>query len=173
VEGEIGEGGEFEKMLSCGWLVDNLVLKYPSEVVGDEDGVKTRREGRVDVGAGGITNHPGVRGLATVMGNELTVGIVVFFGQDLDGGEMGSEPGAVELVGLLLEYPLSDEDQAVTAGEISESFGDVGEEFDLLISDGLGEAFDTPPLFRGERDVGELLEAGDERPAEAVKAISV
>ena len=50
---------------------------------------------------------------------------------------------------------------------------DGGQEFDLLLGDGLGEGFDAAMLFVGEGGVGELLEAGDERAAEAVKAVAV
>ena len=173
MEGEIGEGGELEQMLASGRLVNNLVLKYPSEVMGDEDGVKACCEGGVDVGAGAVTDHPGMSGFATVICDKLTVGVMVLFGQDLDGGEMGGEPGAFQLVSLLFEDSLGDEDQAVTGGEVGESLGHVGKEFDLLIGDGLGEAFDAAVLFRSKRDIGELLEAGNERAAETVQPIAV
>ena len=98
---------------------------------------------------------------------------MVFFGQDLDGGEVGCETGALELAGLLFEVSLGDEDETVAGGEVGEGRGYVGVEFDLLIGDGLGEAFDAAVLFFGERDVGELLEAGDERAAEAMQAVAV
>jgi len=149
VGGEVGEGGEFEELLAGGGLVDDLVFEDPGEVVGDEDGVQACREGRVDVGARAVPDHPGVGGFAAVVVDEVTVGVAVFFGQDLDGGEMGGEAGALELAGLFFENPLGDEDQAVTGGQVGESLGNVGEELDLLISDRLGEAFDAAVLFRG------------------------
>ena len=173
MNGEVGEGGEFEKLLAGGGLIDNLVFEDPGEVVRDEDGVQTCREGGVDVGAGAVPDHPGVGGFAVVVVDEATVGFAVFFGQDLDGGEMGGEAGASELASLLFEDPLGDEDQAVTCGQVGESLGDVWEELDLLIGDGLGEAFDAAVLFRGQGNVGELLEAGDEGSAEAVQTIAV
>ena len=74
----------------------------------------------------------------------------MLFGQDLDGGEVGGEAGAVELAGLFFGVSLGDEDEAVAGGEVGESLGDVGEEFDLLVGDGLGEAFDAAVLFFGE-----------------------
>ena len=149
MNGEIGEGGELEEMLADGWLVDNLVFEDPGEVVGDKDRVKTCREGRVDVGAGTVPDHPGVAGFAAVVGDEATVGVVVLFVEDLDGGEMEGEAGALELAGLLFKNPLGHEDQTVTGGQVCESLGDVWEELDLLIGDGLGEAFDAAVLFRG------------------------
>ena len=61
----------------------------------------------------------------------------------------------------------------MAGGEVGESGIDVGEEFDLLVGDGLGEAFDAAVLLFGKGDVGELLEAGDEGVAEAVEAVAV
>jgi hypothetical protein len=57
-------------VLTGGRLVDNLVLEDPGEVVGDEDGVETRAEGRVNVGAWAVADHPGVAGFAGVVGRE-------------------------------------------------------------------------------------------------------
>ena len=98
---------------------------------------------------------------------------MVFFGQDLDGGEVGCEAGALELAGLLFEVSLGDEDEAVAGGQIGEGRGYVGEELNLLIGDGLGEAFDAAMLLFGKRLIGELFEAGDEGAAEAVQAVAV
>jgi hypothetical protein len=108
-----------------------------------------------------------------VVGGEGAVGFGVLFVEDLDGGEVGGEAGAVELVGLLLLIALGDEDEAVAGGEVGQGGGDVGEELDLLVGDGLGEAGDALVLGGGDGGVGELLEAGDERLAEAVEAVAV
>jgi hypothetical protein len=70
VVGQVGEGGEFEEVLSGGRLVDNLVLEDPGEVVGDEDGIEAGAESGVNVGAGAVADHPGVAGFATVVGCE-------------------------------------------------------------------------------------------------------
>ena len=76
----------------AGWgLVDDLVLEHPGEVVGDEDGVEACREGGVDVGAGAVADHPGSTGLAVVVVGQGAVGAVVFFAEDLDGGEVRGE----------------------------------------------------------------------------------
>ena len=160
-------------MLAGRWLVDDLVFQDPGEVVGDEDGVEAGAEGGVDVGAGAVADHPGVGGFATVMGCERDIGVVVFFVEDLDGGEVGCEAGALELAGLFFWVSFGDQDEAVAGGEVGEGGGYVGEEFDLLVSDGLGEAFDAAMLLVGEGGVGELLEAGDEGAAEAVQAVAV
>ena len=49
----------------------------------------------------------------------------------------------------------------------------VGQELDLLVGDGLGEADDAFVLLGGEGLVGELLEAGDEGLAEAVETVAL
>ncbi len=79
---------------------------------------------------------------------------MVLLGQDLDGGEVGAKTGAAELVGLLVGVALGDEDEAVTGGEVGEGFGDVGEELDLLLGDGLGEADDAVVFFGCDGCVG-------------------
>jgi len=98
---------------------------------------------------------------------------VVFFGQNLDRGEVGCEAGALELAGLLFRVALGDEDEAMAGGQIGKSWGDIGQELDLLVSDGLGEAFDATMLLFGEGHVCKLLEAGDEGAAEAVQAVTM
>ena len=97
----------------------------------------------------------------------------MLFAQDLDGGEVGCEAGALELAGLLFLVSFGNEDQPMSGGEVGESGGYVGEEFDFLVGDGLGEAFDAAMLFFGDGAVRELLKAGNERAAETVQAIAV
>lgn len=172
VVGKVGEGGQFEELLACGGLMDNLVFEDPGEVVGDEDGIEAGTEGGIDVGAGAVANHPRGAGLAAMVGREGAVGFVVLFGEDFNGGEVASEAGAVEFVGLLLRIALGDEDEAMASGEICQGGGDVGEEFDLLVGDGLGEVGDAVAFFRGNGSVGKLLKAGDEGVAEAVQAVA-
>ena len=173
VAGEVGEAGEFEKGLAGGGLVDDLVFEDPGEVVGDEDGMEASRQSGVDVRAGAVADHPGGGRFAGVVGAEREVGFGVFFGQDFYGVEVGFEAGAVELVFLLFGVALGDEQDAVASEEVGEGFGDVGEDFDLLVGDRLGEAEDAGVLFFGEGAVGQLLEAGDEGLAEAVESVAV
>jgi hypothetical protein len=97
----------------------------------------------------------------------------MFFGEDLDGGEVGGEAGALELAGLLVGVSFGDKDEAVAGGEVGESGGYVGEEFDLVVGDGLSEAFNAAMLLFGEGGIGELLEAGDKGPAEALQTVAV
>ena len=81
---------------------------------------------------------------------------------------MGGQAGALELVGLLFGVAFGDHDQAVAGGEVGEGRRDVWEELDLLVGNGLGEAFDPAMFLRGEGHVGELLEAGDQGVAKTV-----
>ncbi len=168
VTGQLSEGGQFEKMLPGRGLVDDLVLEDPGEVVGDEDRVEAGRESRVNVRARAVADHPGVVGLAAVLGGEGAVGVVVLFMEDLDGSEVGGEARALKLVDLLFGVALGDHDQPVAGGEVGEGRSDVREELDLLVGDGLGEAFDPTVLLGGEGHVGELLEAGDQGVAKTV-----
>ncbi len=162
VEQEFSEGGKLEQMLAGRRLVDDLVLENPGEVVGDEDGVESGGEGWIDVGARAVADHPGVGGLADVVVDERTVGLVVLLGEDLDGGKVRGEAGALELVGLLGGVPLGDEDEPVAGGELGQGWLDGWKELDLVIGDGLGEAEDAVVLFGGDGLIGELFEAGDE-----------
>jgi hypothetical protein len=98
---------------------------------------------------------------------------VVLFGEDFNGGEVGGEAGALELAGLLFGVSFGDKDEAVAGGEVGESGGYVGEEFDLLVGDGLGEAFDAAMLLFCEGGVRELLEAGNKGPVEALQTVAV
>ncbi len=63
--------------------------------------------------------------------------------------------------------------QRCRAGEQGKGLGDAAEQLDLLLGDGVGEADDAVVLVRGERGVGELLEAADEGLAEALDAVAV
>jgi hypothetical protein len=173
VVGEVREGGEFEEDLAGWGLVDYLMLEDPGEVVGDEYGVEASGEGGVDVRAGAVADHPGGGGLAGVVLGEAEVGVGVLFGEDLDGGEVVGQAGAVELVLLLDGVAFGDEDDAVAGGEVGEGMGDAWEEFDLLVGDGLSEVMDALVLLGGEGAVGKLLEAGDEGLAEAVEAVAL
>jgi hypothetical protein len=160
-------------MLAVRGLVDDLVLEDPGEVVWDEDGVEACRECGVDVGAGAVADHPGVAGLAAVVGDEGAVGVVMFFREDFDGGEVRGEAGALQFAGLLFRVSFGDHDEAVAGGEVGQGWSYVGEKLDLVVGDGLGEAFDAAVFLGSEGDVGELLETGDEGAAEAVEAVAV
>jgi hypothetical protein len=107
------------------------------------------------------------------MGGEGLVGVMIFFVEDFNSGEVRGEARTVEFVGLLLLVSLGDHDEAMAGGEVGEGWGHVGKEFYLLVGDGLGEALDAAVLLLGERLVGEPFETGDERASEAVEAIAV
>jgi hypothetical protein len=173
VEGEVGEAGQLKEMLAGWGLVDDLVLEDPGKVVRNEDGVEAGAEGRVDVRPRAVADHPGGAGLAAVVGGQGQVGFVVFFGENLDGGEVVGEAGTLELTGLFLGVAFGDHDETVAGSEVGEGGGDAGEQLDLVIGDGLSEAGDALVLFGGDGGVGELLKAGDQGLAEAVEAIAM
>jgi hypothetical protein len=160
---QLCEVRQFKQLPSGGRMVDILALECPGEVVGDEDGVESCGEGRVDVGFGTVADHPRGAALAAMVSGETAVRRVMFFGQHLDGAEVRSEAGAAELVRLLGVVSLGDEDEAVTGGELGEGFTDAGKKFDLLVGDGLSEADDALVLVGRNRAIGKLLETGDER----------
>ncbi len=160
-------------MAAAGGLVDYLVLENPGEVVGDEDGVDASAESRVDVGAGTVADHPCVAAVAGMVGDESAVGGGMLLVKDFGRGEVAGRGRNDGVCGLLFEVAFGDEDEAMAGGEVGESFFDFGEEFDLLLGDGLGEGFDAAVFLFSDGLVGELLEAGDEGSAEAVETIAV
>jgi hypothetical protein len=170
---KISKGGKFQKDLAVWWLVDDFVLEHPGEVVGDEDCVETGSERGIDVGARTVADHPGNGRLAGVVRRQGEVGLGVLFREDFDRGEVGCQAGAMQLVVLFFGVALGDQDDAMAGREVGEGFGDFGQEFDLLIGDGLGEADDAIVLLGGDGLIGELLEAGDERLAEAVETVAL
>ena len=172
---EIGEACQFQEFadLSARDSRPRRSSVTQSEVVGDEDGIEPGGECRVDVGAGAVADHPSAGGFARVVGSDTLVGLGVLLVKDLNGGEVAKEAGAVELAGLLDRIALGNEDQPVAGGEIGQSLRDAGEEFNLMVSDGLGEAKDAGVFFRGDGGIGELLEAVDQRAAEAPQAITM
>ena len=85
--GEIGEAAKLQQGLAGGRMVDGLVLEYPGEVVGDEDGMKSSGERGVYVGLWAVTDHPGGAGVAAVLLRERAIGSVMLLGQDLHLGE--------------------------------------------------------------------------------------
>ena len=78
----------------------------------------------------------------------------------------------MELAGLLFRIAFGDHDEAMAGGEVGERVGYFGQQLDLLIGDGLSEAFDAAVFLVGEGHVGELLETSDERAAKAVEAVA-
>jgi len=97
----------------------------------------------------------------------------MFFRKYLYCAEVRGESRAVQFVGLFAVISLGDKNEAMAGAEVGECRVDVRQKLDLLIGDGLGEAFDAPVLLVGKRGVSQLFEAGDQRTAKAVQAIAV
>ena len=100
------------------------------------------------------------------------VGVHVLFGEDFDFGEEVREAGADELVVLFVVIALGDHDEAVAPGEVGEGEGDGGEELDLLVGDGLGEADDALVALGCDGSGGELFKAGDKGVTEARETVA-
>ena len=170
---EVGKGCQFEQILAVRRLVDDLVLEDPSEVVGNKNSVKTGGECGVHVRTGAVADHPGSAGFAAVATGEGEVGLVMFFRQHLHRAEVLFEARTVKLVGLFGRVSLGDHNEAVPIRQLGEGWLDIRQQFDLMVRDGLGEALNAAVLLVRHRRVGELLEAGNQRAAEAVQAVAV
>lgn len=168
VVGKVSEVGQFEELAAGRGMVDVFALESPGEIVGDEDGIQSGGEGGIDVGFGAVADHPRGAGLAAMVSGEAAIGGIVLFGENFDGAEVRGKAGAAEFVGLLSMVSLGDQNETVTGGKLGQSFGNVGQEFDLLIGDRLREADDAIVFVGCDGTVGELLEAGDERVAKTV-----
>jgi hypothetical protein len=94
------------------------------------------------------------------------------FGQHFDGTEMRLQAGAAELVALLRGVALGDQDAPVTSGEHGHSLGHIGQQLNLLVGDGLRKAEDARVFLRGQRLVGELLEARDQGLAKTLQPVA-
>ena len=160
-------------MLAGEGLVHGLVFEHPGEVVGDEDGVEASGERGVDVGLGAIADHPGHVGLELVVAGEQAVGGAGLLGEDFHGRKVFRQSRPAELVALLQLIALGDQDALVARGQRGKGLGDAGEQLDLLVGDGLREAGDAGAFLRRDGAVGELLEAGDQRLAEAAQTVAV
>ncbi len=70
------------------------MFEDPGVFVEEEDGMEPGSQGGIDVALGAVADHPaGVR-LELVTGDDGVVGGGIFFGDDLDGGEMRGKSGA-------------------------------------------------------------------------------
>jgi len=108
-----------------------------------------------------------------VAGDEFAVRILLLLGEHLHGREIFAQAGTVELVRLLVEVALGDEDAAVALAQFGQRLSNAREKLDLLRGDGLCEGDDAGVFFRGDFGIGELLEAGDKRAAEALETVTV
>lgn len=146
---KVGERLQFEQLLSGRRCFHHFVFQHPGEVMWDEDGVQTCSQRWVDVGAGAVADHPRAGGLAAMVGREREVGIVMFFRQNLNCGEVGRKAGAFELSGLFGRVALCYQNESVAGGEILESFSDAGKKFYLVLCNAICKAEDAPMLFVG------------------------
>ena len=114
-----------------------------------------------------------VGGVTAVLGGERTVGVVMLFRQHLDFAEEGRETGSLQLVMLLLPISLGDEQNAVPGRKIGERVGHAGQQFDLLLGNGVREAVDACAFFFREWRIAELFKAKSKRLTEALQPVAM
>ncbi len=124
---QIGKGGELHKCLAIGRNIHDFMLEDPSEIVGHEDGVQAGRECRVYIRARRVADHPGMGGVADMVGDQFAVSLFFLFGKDFDGREKRFETGALQLVGLLFKIAFGDQDAAMALADVFEGFCNVGQ----------------------------------------------
>ncbi len=74
----------------------------------------------------------------------------MFLRKYLNRVEVRGEARSLEFTGLFDGIAFGDENEAVASCELAESFGDAGEQFDLVMSDGIGESDDALALIVGD-----------------------
>ena len=97
VGAQVGEAVEDEQAAGTRGIEKVFVLEAPRVGVGDEDGVEAGGERGVDVGPGGVADHPGQGRVEADVSDELVVGVDVLLGDDGGVAEVGAETGAVDL----------------------------------------------------------------------------
>ena len=147
---KLGEVAQLDQVQTGRRRVEIFVLENPGEMVRNKDGIDTRLERWVDIGARTIADHPGLRADKLMARDELCVGGGYLLAQDFDGTEMIAKPGTKQLVGLFHLVALGDDKQFVPLSELSEGFGNSWKQFHLLAGDGIYEAGDTLMLVRGD-----------------------
>ncbi len=149
------------------------MFQNPRVFVEEENGVETGRERGIDIALGAVSDHPaGVLG-ELVASDDGAVGWGIFLRDDFDCGEVFCESGAANLVGLLGVIAFCHQDEAVTLSEVAEGFIDLRQKFDLLLGDGIGEAYDAVALVLVHRFRAESFEARDKRAREAGQTVAV
>ena len=78
---QVCEGSQLDKLLAGRRVFDDLVLKDPGEVVGQEDRVQAGSQSGVDVGTRRVADHPRVRRIAGVASNEFAVCFLLLLGE--------------------------------------------------------------------------------------------
>ena len=108
-----------------------------------------------------------------VTGNDFAVGGRIFFLDDFHGGKVRGKAGAGEFVSLLRVVTLGHEDEVVALGQLGESCGNAGQEFDLLPGDGVGKAANALGFLFSHGLGAQALKAGDQRAGEAAETVAV
>src|SRR5215467_5607231 len=111
---EFAEGGQYDELAGAGhyWLV----LKGPSVLVRDVDGVQSHFHGGVDVAARAVADHPAMRFDDFVLVHQAAVSLSIFFRHDFDELKESLEAGALNLRGLFCGFSFGEENEPVALG---------------------------------------------------------
>jgi len=170
---ELGEGVQFEQVLTLRRGCNVRVLQNPGAGMKEKDGVQAGGQGRVDVALRAVADHPTGVGREFVALENFAIGGRVLFCNDFDGGEVAGESGAGQLVGLFRLIALGHEDETVAGGQFGESFFHAGEQLDLLFLDRAGKAENALGLFFRDRRGAETLKTRNQGPGKAGQAVAM
>ena len=140
VMAEVAEAFDLQQAAVADFGADLAALQHPGVAVRDEDGMQTGLERGIDVGLRAVADHPGEVGRQGVFLDETAVGVSMLFGDDVDGGEMLLQSGALELACLLGDVALGYQKKMVALSEVGQCLGNFGQDFHGMPGDGVGEA---------------------------------
>ena len=151
------------------------LIEYPRVGVGDVGGVAPEFENGEYVALDGIADHEELGRLDLVALQDARVGRGVFFGHDLEIGEMGIELGKSEFARLVPQIPFGDDQHAVTftVGKGGDGLGHAGENFDGVIEHVVGEGDDLADLTGRNVTATQLNGRFNGRKREALDAVAV
>src|SRR5215471_1418151 len=99
------------------------LLQLPGGCVRDEDGVESRRKGRIDVAARAVPHHPATGLNDAMLAHQPLVSGYFLLSHNLDGLEESLEARALGLRGLFGGLTLGEENQPVALGKVGERLG--------------------------------------------------
>jgi len=104
----------------------------------------------VDIALGTVADHPACARAITRGGwkNLAVCRWGLFLRRSPTGREVTGKAGTFQLVSLLGVVAFGHEDEPVACGQLGQGLGHAGEQLNLLLGDGAGEAFKCAGAFR-------------------------